>query len=349
MQSEKDLIQWGKDSLKKTGYALIGDEEIIQKTPYSCVVRFLTSQGNIYLKKTPPSLFIEVEIIKFLKYKINTMVPSILEVNKELCSFLMLDAGIPLQEYLKENFQPNLLNSAIKQYTDIQYAVSSETEPFLKLGVPDWRLKNLSNLYQKLINKKDSLQKDGLTESEYNSLKILMPTVTILCDMLSQYNIPETLDHCDFHDNNILINTRNIQLTLIDLGEIVITHPFFSLLSFISKAALRYSLNDAHHTFIELLDTCVENWYTFGNKIDLKQAMLVAKKLWPIYSALGYYRLISTSGMGMDEASLLSYFGTGRNAGRFAKYFKDFINANLDVDPNDFSHVQLSYPGSRLI
>ncbi len=349
MQSEMVLIQWGKDSLKKKGYVLIGEEEIIQKTPYSCVVRFLTSKGNIYLKKTPPSLFIEVEVIKFLKNNIDAMVPSILEVNKEFCSFLMFDAGIPLQDYLKESFQPNLLKSAIRQYTEIQYAVSSKTELFLKFGVPDWRLKNLPSLYQNLINKKDTLQKDGLTEFEFNSLKILMPTVTILCNMLSLYNIPETLNHCDFHDNNILINTKNNKLTLIDLGEVVITHPFFSLLSFISKAAFRYSLDDDHPIFIELLDTCLEKWQPHGNKNDLKIAMLIAKKLWPIYSALGYFRLIASSGMGMDEASLLSYFGTGRKVGRLAKYFKDFIKANLDIDANELSQVQLSYPGSRLM
>jgi len=53
--------------------------------------------------------------------------------------------------------------------------------------------------------------------------------------------------------------------------------------------------------------------------------------------------------MGMNDAALTTYFGTGRNKGRFAKYFKDSIRTNLDLDPDDLSHVKLSDPGSRVI
>lgn len=342
-------VQWTTDVLKQRNVVFITSPESILKTPYSSVTKFSTVQGVFYLKETPSDLFVEAKIIQILKNKINALVPSILDVNSDLHCFLMLDAGLPLRDYLKTNFQPNLLIEGIKQYTDIQSEAENIVEEFLALGVPNWRLKELPNLYMRLISKKEALQRDGLLESEFKSLQNLYPTFVALCEDLSKFKIPETLDHCDFHDNNILINPKNNHLTLIDLGEIVITHPFFSLLSFISKTAYQYSLTDEHPFFIDLLDACFNNWLKVANKNDLMKTMLIAKKIWPIYSALGYYRLIVSSGMGMDENSLISYFGAGRNAGRFAKYFKDFIKSNLDIEPGDLSKIKLSESGSRII
>ncbi len=57
----------------------------------------------------------------------------------------------------------------------------------------------------------------------------LLPKASILCKKLSDYSIKQTIVQPDFNDNNTLIdNVSNI--TTIDLGEIVISHPFFSLL-----------------------------------------------------------------------------------------------------------------------
>lgn len=349
VQNTEAAIQWATDILRKRNAVFIVDPEIILRTPYSRVTKFTTDQGNFYLKETPPDLFVEAKIIQVLKSKMNALVPSVLDTNKNLHCFMMFDAGIPLRDYLKTNFQPNLLIEVIQQYTRIQSKAETAIDELLNLGVPDWRLKELPKLYSQIIDKQEVLKKDGILESEFKHLQDLYPVFVTLCDHLSKFKIPGSLDHCDFHDNNILINPNNNQLTLIDLGETVITHPFFSLISFISKAAYQYTLNDEHPVFTALVDACLHNYLEFSSKEDLKKAMLVAKKLWPIYSALGYYRLIASSGMGMDERSLLAYFGTGRNSGRFAKYFQDFIADNLYIDPTDLSLIKLSNPGKRFI
>ncbi len=348
MQQNSDTIIWAKDCLLENKYVLNAPPEIIQKTPYSSVIRFTTSHGNIYLKETPPALSMEAEIILILKEKIHAAVPKILGINNKLHCFLMLDSGIPLREYLKTHFQLNLLFSVILQYTNIQYVAIDQIDNLLKLDVLDWRLNKLPELYHQILNKEKLLLKDGVTESEYKTLEALYPTFVAICDLLSQYHIPETLNHCDFHDNNVLIDPKNNHLTLIDWGEIVLAHPFFSLISFISTTAFRYSINEIDDIFSELLDTCFKNWLNVASKVQLKEAILLTKKLWPIYSAMGYYRLIASSGMDMDETTLTSYFSTGRNAGRFAKYFKEFIKTSVDLEPSDISRVKLSDP-SRTI
>jgi len=79
-----------------------------------------------------------------------------------------------------------------------------------------------------LLSQKDVLMADGLTAAEINELEALLPMISSLCEKLSDYAIKQTIVQCDFHDNNILIGEKTKNITLIDLGEIVISHPFFS-------------------------------------------------------------------------------------------------------------------------
>ena len=46
---------------------------------------------------------------------------------------------------------------------------------------------------------------DPLTKNELNQLGLLQPTFFDLCLQLAGFNIPETIEHGDFHDNNVLV------------------------------------------------------------------------------------------------------------------------------------------------
>lgn len=134
-------IKWATDCLASKGYFLQEQPEIVQETPWSMVLRFLTSKGNIYLKKTPPSISMEPNIIKLLaNHACN--VPTIIAMNDELHCFLMDDGGITLRKYLKTEFQPTLLCKAINQFTTIQRATENYISSYFALDVPDWRLIN---------------------------------------------------------------------------------------------------------------------------------------------------------------------------------------------------------------
>jgi aminoglycoside phosphotransferase (APT) family kinase protein len=62
--------------------------------------------------------------------------------------------------------------------------------------------------------------------------------------LLSQYAIKDTIVQPDFNTNNILINPDPKKLTFIDLGEIAITHPFFSLLNFLYQAIIHHGVEE---------------------------------------------------------------------------------------------------------
>lgn len=101
----KEIIQWGCKYLSSHGYTLKNNlPENVQNTPWSYVIRFATSDGFIYLKHTPKLLALEVNIIQILYDQFHASVPKVIAYNTELNCFLMEDAGRPLREILKKQF-----------------------------------------------------------------------------------------------------------------------------------------------------------------------------------------------------------------------------------------------------
>ncbi len=144
----KEIIQWGCKYLSSHGYTLKSNlPENVQNTPWSYVVRFATSDGYIYLKHTPELLALEASIIQILHDQFHASVPEVIAHNAELNCFLMKDAGKSLREILKQQFDAALLCKAIDQFTSLQLAVADHVNVFLDIGVPDWRLDKLPDLY----------------------------------------------------------------------------------------------------------------------------------------------------------------------------------------------------------
>ena len=53
-------------------------------------------------------------------------------------------------------------------------------DDFIDIGVPDWRLNKMPDLYGQAILQKDLLMADGLSELEVNELEELLPKINYL-------------------------------------------------------------------------------------------------------------------------------------------------------------------------
>ena len=235
----------------------------------------------------------EAAIIQILHDQFHASVPEVIAHNAELNCFLMKDAGRPLREILKKQFDAALLCKAIDQFTSLQLAVADHVNIFLDIGVPDWRLDKLPDLYKQLLSQKDILIADGLSEIEISELETLLPKVSNLCKKLSGYSIKQTIVQSDFHDNNMLIDDISQNITIIDLGEIVISHPFFSLVNCLRQAKIHHALTDEDDAYLRLMDACLKNYMNFESKKHLSDAFAMAHILWFIYESLAQYRLRS--------------------------------------------------------
>lgn len=321
MNNQTQIIEWGTDYLTSQGYTIHQSPVILLSTPWSNIIRFSTSKGNFYLKQTPLAIFVEPKIFQILHDQFQASVPFVIAINKNLHCFLMKDGGQSLREYLKADFQPSFLYQAIKEYAAIQRSTEDQIEQFLSLGIPDWRLDKLPRLYDHIITQVDLLKNDGLTDQELQLLQDLSPKFSAQCQLLSQYQVPETLGIYDINTNNVLIDPNTKKLTFIDLGEAVITHPFFSLHTYLNQAITHHSVKEFDQTYNQLQEACFENWLGLASRHQLLEAFNLAKKFWPIYSVLSMNRLINVIGL-----KAFNSFYANRPQ-RITNFFKEYIQS----------------------
>lgn len=119
-----------------------------------------------------------------------------------------------------------MLGYGIMDYTKIQRTLESKTEPLLKMGILDWRLSRFALLYNQLIEQEQLLIDDGLTRNEIDKLHQLYPVCVKLCSDLSEFKMPDTINHCDFNENNMLLDQKTGAINIIDWGELALSHPF---------------------------------------------------------------------------------------------------------------------------
>lgn len=295
------MIQWGCDTLLSLGYKLRNHQpENVKDTPWSSVFRFQVSDGYVYLKQVPELIALEANVTELLHMQFHAPVSEVIAKNFQLNCFMMKDVGKPLRELLKQNFEVKILCKAIHDFTQMQASVSDHIDEFLGIGVPDWRLDKLPGLYDGLLSKECVLKSDGLLASEIDKLKLLHSKVAGLCNKLSSYGVKETIVQCDFHDNNIMINPASQKLTFIDLGEVVISHPFFSLIGCLYQAKRHHGVSAESEVFLRLEDACFKEYLCFGSRDKLSQAFEVASVLWMVYEALAQYRLRVACGKESD-------------------------------------------------
>lgn len=319
MNNQTQIFQWATDWLVSQGYILEPPPETLLETPWSLVVRFSTSKGNIYLKQTPEAISEEPKIIQFLAEHCDASVPVVLATNDEHHCFLMKDAGKNLRQYLKADFQPDLLSKAVKQYTTLQRAAEPHIESFFALGVPDWRLEKLPLHYDQMLKQEAPLIDDGLTKSELQRLRDLSPKFSEQCQLLSQYPIRDTIGISDINTNNVLIETETKRLTCIDWGESVITHPFFALHNYLIQATMHHPVKMLDETYRQVQEACLENWLDVASKEQLIAAFELSKKLALIYQVLSAYRLIDVIGL----KAFQSYYA--KRPHRLANFLREYM------------------------
>lgn len=302
-------IEWALTTLQELGYIIRNhDPETILSTPWSCVYRFSTDRDDYYLKQVPRTLSLEADVIQMLQVTCAAPVPIIIANNSKECCFLMKDAGIPLRESLKQSFDVDTLVRAIRDYIAMQRATIDYLPLFLDMDVPDWRLIKIPQCYQEVIQQEELLRSDGVTDVELKQLSQLTPRLISLCEQLAGYGLPDTLGHGDFHDKNLLIHPQTQQITIIDLGEVEITHPFFSLHNLLSCVQENHGLTDDQYQLLQ--QQAVQPWLDLAPQESLLKIMSLINQCWSIHAALVEHRLLTS----IDSAALPQLLGKGRLA-----------------------------------
>lgn len=284
-----DLIQWAKRVLADDALKY----ECVVETPWSMVFKIKTNRQCVYLKKTPTALFIEASIFNFIEQACpGAHIPKVLFENKDLDCFIMSDCG---EQSLRTQFAGKidvaLLLQGLQSYSFIQRSLANKKPQLLALGLPDWGAERLPELFQSLISQHSFLQDEGLTPKEIEQLKHLQKPIESLANALSGSLVRETLVNADFNENNLILDKQTQTISVIDLGESVVAHPFFSVAAHINNMARRYKLNIHSDTLKSIQQKWLAQWSDVDTPQNLQRTLLLVQKLLPVYLALGIYRL----------------------------------------------------------
>lgn len=287
------MLEWGLNCLLSKDYKIEGEPEIVVETPWSTVIRFLTSDGCIYLKQTPADLFIEIGIIKTIQKNMpNSLTPMILCENPELHCFLMRSCGDhSLRTRFNGLIEPALLVTGISSYIKILRSFEQNLNALQMIDIPDWRVNQFPQLYVKFLENKALLLDEGLTQVEIDKLMRLIPVIESMCGSLSKQKIKETLVNSDFNENNLVINEKTQQISIIDWGESVIAHPFFSIASHLQSIARRYKLELKGVFLGKIKQQCLSCWSDIADMDELEMIYQNILRVHPIFCALAIHRL----------------------------------------------------------
>jgi Phosphotransferase enzyme family len=303
------LLSWSIEALKSRDIK-IENINMVVSTPWSDVYCFNTNNGLYYLKRTPKDLFIEAKVFEKLNLYFPLDCPKLIAQNQELCCFITNGTGIPLRKYLQETFELQYLFQGLEQFIKLQFEAESLLEKFLEVGVPDWRLNQFSNLYQDLLDDRELLSGEGLNEQEQEQLKELLPRLTQQCQALADLNIPQTLVQADCHTNNMLIDVDTKKLSFVDLGELVISHPLFSIHNYLLQAVKHHGIEE--EAYEKLINICQQYWPEFDKAYPLMKA------IFPVYSALGCYRL-------MKSIDILDYYQFYKHQHKLGDSLREYL------------------------
>lgn len=291
MTADAAILDWARQVLGAPDAVA----ETIVETPWSRVLKISADGKNYYLKQPAAGLFIEAEIISVCRTLCGiTAIPELHAQDDALHCFLMGDCGDKsLRTIFGGKLDAALMAEGIRAYTNFQRATAPHVDAFLGAGAPDWRLDLMPRLYDALVQDDGFMAAHQLDAGQIKSARDFSATVAGSCTALAAFGVPECLTHSDFHDNNLILGPDG-KISIIDLGETAIDHPFLSLAWLMRRMGFRYPLQPDSADYKILFDACFGGWGLSGD--DVRQAFQHATTLLPVYGILGHLRLMQSAG-----------------------------------------------------
>ncbi len=286
----------GRHSIRVTG-----EIEQPHTYPWSTVLRVPTDAGTLFFKATAAETRYEAALTRMLAGWYPDCMPELVAVDPHRGWMLMRNGGEQLRLSIRPAKDIAPWNTVVRRYAEVQVGLAEHLSQMLSLGLPDYRLMSLPGRYAQLLGDTESLrieQENGLTSAEWEQLKGMRPRVEQLCSELAAFGVPESLDHGDFHDGNVLI--RDGRITFFDWGDASVTHPFVSLRTLFVSIEISLELEDYSFTpdMAALLGRYLEPWQKFAAKDALQTAYHLSKPVASIVKLLSWHRTISALPLG---------------------------------------------------
>lgn len=293
---QKQAHDWIRTETEHHSIQITGEIEQPHILPWSTVMHVPTNEGMLFFKATAAETVYESALTQKLGEWFPDCMPDLVAVDTTRGWMLMRHGGEPLRASIRPTQDIKPWTPVITQYAELQIGLAEHVSDILALGIPDHRPAALPALYTQLLADGEILmvdQEKGLTSDEFHQLQSVTSRLQNICDNLSAFGIPDSLNHGDFHDGNVLL--KNGRVTFFDWGDASVTHPFVSLRTFFVSIEIALKLDDYAFTpeMSQLLDRYLEAWQAYGSKEALLSAYRLSKPIASIAKALAWRQTIS--------------------------------------------------------
>jgi len=301
---KKQVREWIHAQAQRHSILVTGEIEQPHMYAWSMVLHVPTYQGKLFFKATAHETIYEAALTQTLARWFPDCMPEFVAVDAGRGWMLMRDGGEQLRVSIRPTKDIAPWKPVIKRYAEVQIGLAEHVTEMLSLRIPDHRLSVLPARFHQLLADESNFmidQEKGLTSADWQQVKGMTSRFEEICTELAAYGIPDSLNHGDFHDGNILL--RDGRITFFDWGDASVTHPFVSLRTFFVSIEIALDLEDYSFTpeMAELLDIYLEPWQKFASKEDLLKAYQLSKPVASIIKALAWHSTISRMGEDMHK------------------------------------------------
>ncbi|NYI03866.1 phosphotransferase [Allostreptomyces psammosilenae] len=278
-------LDWAERELSRHGLRETGAREV-RVRPWSIIIRFRTGPAErdaAWFKAGTPGNGFEAALGHALAEWVPEHVLTPLAVDPDRGWSLLPDGG-PLFRHLLDTGAAGPADwlEAVGQYARLQRVLLPYTDRMTALGVPSARTAHLPGIFDDLVESNPTLE-----PAVRRSLRERRPRLLDWCAELDAVGVPDSLDHCDLHDAQMLAPGPG-RYTFFDWGDAVVAHPFASLLVPARAVRERYG----PETMTRLRDAYLEPWSDLGPTLpELRRAATLAVRLAAVGRAVSWSRL----------------------------------------------------------
>lgn len=278
-----DFLSWAEQALAASGLRGAGGRTV-RLRPWSVLVKMpVEGHEPVWCKANPAASAFEAGLGEALARWVPDRVLHPLAVDAAHGWSLLPHGGELLADRLDAGeADPGDWAEALRQYALTQRALVPYADEIEALGVPGARTAQLPGLLDGLMETNTSLD-DG----DRKALDLLRPRILEWCQELDALGVPDSLDHSDLHENQILSPGPG-RYTFFDWGDAAVAHPFSTMLVTARTARVRFG----PEALPRLRDAYLEPWTADGHSPrELRRAVSLACRLGALNRARSWSRL----------------------------------------------------------
>jgi hypothetical protein len=295
---------WVRGALAGEGFATAGPMQEFRDRPWSSIWRIPTSRGDVYFKALIPALAHEVPLTLRLARLFPDHVIPVIAADEARAWMLTPDAGVRLRDVIRrEDVEPTWA-ALLDESARIQLETIPMTDDFLAVGVPDRRLARLPgqmDAVQSLAERIAHVEPGVLTSPELSRFGEIRSLLIAQGERLAAVGLPESLEHDDLHDGNVLV--RESRSVIFDWGDASIAHPFFTLRVSLGSIRESFRLDENDPLILALRDGFLRHWLDFGPMPRLIEAYQLSRPLSILPRILTWDLAMSMAGEGEQTAA----------------------------------------------